>query len=338
MKKQQARTDKGEGFFRLFILPAEISDKSKRELEICVRMAAITGDKGWLEPDKNVKTLILEHQMAANRLNFLPMWDALSGIERLQTGLRDGSLPGLRFFSHIILPLITAYKNGNNFVVASIIRKNSPLLDKKTLGACADDQIKQIEKARLAVSSLADLWSDKNTPTFLQILKKVSETNLFILPEILYTFAKVVEDPTEEFEEAEEDKDDELVAWSNFLETKFDQIERYSRYIQGEAQYDTHQGIKGLEFPRVCVVMDDSEARGFMFSYDRLFGAKEDTRKKDQKQETAIDRTRRLFYVTCSRAEDSLALVAYTSGPEQVKNHILREGWFNEDEIESVSL
>lgn len=83
--------------------------------------------------------------------------------------------------------------------------------------------------------------------------------------------------------------------------------------------------------------MDDSEARGFMFSYDRLFGAKEDTRKKDPKQETAIDRTRRLFYVTCSRAEDSLALVAYTSEPEQVWDHVLREGWFNNDKIELVA-
>ena len=146
-----------------------------------------------------------------------------------------------------------------------------------------------------------------------------------------------LEEPTEEFEETEDNKNDELVAWRNFLETSFDQIERYSQYIQGEAQYDTHQGIKGLEFPRVCVVMDDSEARGFMFSYDKLFGAKEDSKRRDPGQETSIDRTKRLFYVTCSRAEDSLALVAYTSGPEQVRNHVIREGWFKEEEVELLA-
>ncbi|MDA3788453.1 MAG: hypothetical protein PF503_08170, partial [Desulfobacula sp.] len=183
--------------------------------------------------------------------------------------------------------------------------------------------------------SLAALWSEENIPTFLQVLKTVNKTNLFRLPEILRTFAKFVEDPTEEFEEAEEneDKDDELVAWSNFLETPFDQIERYSQYIQGEAQYDTHQGIKGLQFSRVCVIMDDFEARGFMFSYDKLFGAKQDTGGKNPGQDTSNDRTRRLFYVTCSRAEDSLALVAYTPIPEQVKNHVINEGWFKEEEI-----
>ena len=160
--------------------------------------------------------------------------------------------------------------------------------------------------------------------------------NLFELPEILRTFAKHVEEPTEEPEEVEDNKTDELVAWRHFLETPFDQIERYSQYIQGEAQYDTHQGIKGLEFPRVCVIMDDSEARGFMFSYDKLFGAKEDSRRRDVGQETSIDRTRRLFYVTCSRAEDSLALIAYTSKPEQVREYVIRESWFKEEEIELI--
>ncbi len=112
---QKPRADKGEGFVHLFILPVETMDKSAREGEICTRMASITGDDGWLEPDKSVKTLILEHRMAANRLGFLPMWDALSTADSLQTGLRDGTLPGLRFFSQLILPLVKACQSDNKF-------------------------------------------------------------------------------------------------------------------------------------------------------------------------------------------------------------------------------
>ena len=41
-----------------------------------------------------------------------------------------------------------------------------------------------------------------------------------------------------------------------------------------DAPFDTHQGVKGLEFPRVFVVIDDEAARGFMFSYEKLFGAR----------------------------------------------------------------
>ena len=61
------------------------------------------------------------------------------------------------------------------------------------------------------------------------------------------------------------------------------------------------------------VVVSDEEARGFMFNYDKLFGAKSrskaDLEHEAAGKETTIDRTRRLFYVMCSRAEKSLPVV-----------------------------
>ena len=36
-------------------------------------------------------------------------------------------------------------------------------------------------------------------------------------------------------------------------------------YFSGKARFDTHQGVKGREFDRVMVIMDDSEAKGFTF-------------------------------------------------------------------------
>ena|SRR6056297_675629 len=101
---------------------------------------------------------------------------------------------------------------------------------------------------------------------------------------------------------------------------------------------DTHQGVKGLEFERVMVIMDDSEARGFMFGYAKLLGEKaptaNDLKKKKEGKDTSIDRTRRLLYVTSSRAEQSLALVVYSGNPDSVKAHVIDNGWFSEDEID----
>ena len=115
------------------------------------------------------------------------------------------------------------------------------------------------------------------------------------------------------------------------------QFEEYVKYISDETRFGTHQGIKGLQFPRVMVILDDEEARGFLFSYDKLFSAKEptagDKKNEAEGKETSIDRTRRLFYVTCSRAESSLAIVAYSKEPDKVKNHAISQGWFTEDEI-----
>jgi DNA helicase-2/ATP-dependent DNA helicase PcrA len=107
------------------------------------------------------------------------------------------------------------------------------------------------------------------------------------------------------------------------------------------SQFDTHQGVKGLEFPRVMVIVSDEEARGFMFAYDKLFGTKDksktDLENEASGKETTIDRTRRLFYVTCSRAEESLAVVYYANDPALARDAMIRQGWFEQNEIEIIT-
>jgi DNA helicase II / ATP-dependent DNA helicase PcrA len=86
------------------------------------------------------------------------------------------------------------------------------------------------------------------------------------------------------------------------------------------------------------VIMDDEDARGFTFNFDKLFEvtpkSQGDLKKEAEGEETSSDKTRRLFYVTCSRAESSLALVVYTENPSAAKEFFMRKGWFSESEIE----
>ncbi len=60
-------------------------------------------------------------------------------------------------------------------------------------------------------------------------------------------------------------------------------------------------------------------AGGNQFSYDKIFGgvelSKTDNKNVEEGKETTIDRTLRLLYITCSRAEESLALVLWSSAP-----------------------
>lgn len=61
-----------------------------------------------------------------------------------------------------------------------------------------------------------------------------------------------------------------------------------------------------------------------------------DLKKLEEGKDSSIDRTRRLLYVTCSRAERSLALVVYAENPEAVKAHVIDHGWFIEDEVNTA--
>jgi len=339
-QEQRPRSDSGEGFVRLFVLNIETPDKPDAERRVAEAMAGISGDPAWKTPQSEVKTLILEHHMAARRMGFLEMFQALYQVEGLQTGLRDGSLSGLRLFSELVSPVLKARARGDEFAVAAIVRKASPLLGRAAFMAAGSDQRGQIKKAREAVDELMKLWSNDGNPLFRDVLKCIARSNLFEIPDALQPMALRPDVAAEvaDGKAAEEDPADPVqMAWESFLDTPFIQIERYASYVSGQATFETHQGVKGREFPRVMVIMDDAEARGFLFNYEKLFAAKEKTKndldnERDGK-ETGIDRTRRLFYVTCSRAQKSLALVAYTSRADKLREYVLREGWLDENEI-----
>jgi DNA helicase-2/ATP-dependent DNA helicase PcrA len=178
------------------------------------------------------------------------------------------------------------------------------------------------------------LW-DEHSPKLLEIITYVKAHKLFHLTD---NFEKLlIEINQADFSEEQISEDSILSAWFKSLQSDYSQVVAYDLYISDEATYGTHQGVKGLEFPRVMVILDDDDAAGgFMFSYEKLFGAKALTA-TDQKniaegKDSSIDRTRRLFYVTCSRAEKSLAVVAYTNVPERVKDQVIANNWFERDE------
>jgi DNA helicase-2/ATP-dependent DNA helicase PcrA len=343
-QEQQFRTNATEGFVRLYILDSNLTSKKEDEILIAQKMAEATKDPEWMKPEA-VKTLILEHRMAAIRLGFDAMYKPLYENGELKTDLLDGTLSELKFFKDLVWLLKEAKQDGNDFAVASIVRKHSPLLDKAILKAAGEEQLKQIQKAKQAVEDLYSLWEENKTPRFIDILRNIVKTGLFDIPESLKPIAKrSVEEQQEAEHYISNNSDDKnltvIDSLDKFMLTSFEQIKPYSDYITGKASFDTHQGVKGLEFPRVMVILDDSSARSFLFSYEKLFGVKDktptDLKNEEEGKETGIDRTRRLFYVTCSRAEESLAIVAYTSNPDSVKKHAVDQDWFLDDEIEIV--
>lgn len=344
-QQQESPEDKEEGLIRFFIVPSGLpTDKEIIERNICNRMAEIAGDDLWKNNKSDVKTLTLEHHMAARRMGFLGLFEALYKADKLKTGLLDGSLPGVRFFTQIILPIVTAKGNNDEFSVARIVRRYSPFFDTDKFKN-ETDQIGVLRSANDAVNALYKLWENNADPKLIDILKKVYASKLFALPESLNIIAKRTDDeiaaitlPESDEENGAEVGDDVIDAWDAALENGFSQIESYNEYILDKASYGTHQGVKGLQFPRVLVVLDDEEARGFLFSFDKILGLKSpsetDLKNMKEKKETSIDRTLRLFYVACSRAQKSLAIVAYTSSPDSVQKHIQNIGWIEADEIE----
>lgn len=307
-----------EGYVRMFVFPSEGVDKIAAERSICVHMAGLTADREWLSEDE-VKVLILEHRMAALRMGFDDLLAALYPVSQFRTALLDGSLSIVNFFTNLVLPLWDA--KGDKFAIARIVRASSPLASASALKG-ADDELEQLARAQAAVDALIALLDGNPETTFGQVAQNIAGTGLFTIPDLL---AVALAGADVEDDDGEEERSERDLGIAAFLAAPFRQVRAYAKYVGGKARFDTHQGVKGLEFPRVMVIMDDHEARGFLFKYEKLFGG------GGEDNQTAS--TRRLFYVTCSRAEQSLALVAYAENPERVRNQLLANGWFKPDEI-----
>ena len=336
-QQQLARTENSGGFIRLFIV-ARTSDKLTVENNIKSKMSELTTDKDWND-DKSVKTLTLEHHMAAVRMGFNTFFSPLYQVDKLKQGLLEGTLSSAIFFTKMILPLYIAHKANNKFEIANIVKRNSPMFDKKNIYEIVDKK-EILNQANINVDNLLKLWESDKHPTLFDLLSEVNESKLFIIPSDLKLSLERTKSSGDE--EEQEDDDKILFAWDQALASNFNEIVRYNDYISESSNFGTHQGVKGLEFERVMVVIDDDESKGFMFSYDKLFGLK-DLTKGDNKniaegKETGKDRTARLFYVGCSRAKKSLAVVAYTdtANIQQLKTNIVNLEWFNEDEIEII--
>ncbi|MFR1723462.1 UvrD-helicase domain-containing protein [Emergencia timonensis] len=327
-KMQQPRTDAAVGTVCLFIANSS-NNKIEIESKVAKHMSQLTSDAEW-EKSGAYQSLILEHHMAARRLGFKTLFSPLYGNKKLAQSVLDGNLPEARLFSQMIFPVIDADKVGNKFEVAKIIKQYSPLLSVKNLQKNDKNQRQCLQTADKSVKSLCKLFEKEANLSCIDVLNEIQRTGLFELSDrILRLLAPHVEE-----------EDPQLVSLRQALVAPVDEMRSYCLYVGDLSSFSTHQGVKGLEYPRVMVIMDDTEAGGFLFSYEKLFGAKEmsvtDTENENQGKDSSISRTRRLFYVACTRAKQSLALVAYTQDRESVKQTVLRNKWFSESEIELI--
>lgn len=351
-EEQVPRSDAENGLVRVFIASQIGVNPFVIEAEVRQRMAAITDDSAWQNAD-TVKTLALEHLMSARRFGFVHFFEPLWSIENLRTSLLQGTGADLGFFIRDVLPLVKALRANDRFGATAIIKASSPLLDRAALQGAGSNQIAQLGRAKAACDGLLLLIQEQPEVSAQAVLEYVAHTGLFTIPDTLAPFVPscaetaTQDNATQNGQEGQtedpevEDTSPQLSAWNKALEAPLSQIERYDLYVRGQSQFGTHQGVKGLEFPRVLVVINDDEARGFLFAYDKFFGAKEKS-KADHENEAAgrdssSDRTRRLFYVTCSRAEQSLAIVYYSPNPELARNAILQYGWFEQGEVELIN-
>ena len=320
------------GAAKLFIVQAG-PDRNARLSQARQLMAAANDDPLWQsdEQEGNVRVLVLVHRIAASRLGFPDLYAALNdnGATRLKDGCLEGTAWVLRPFIQYLLPLMLAARAGDHFAVMSSLRNDCPLLAKDRI---ADQDVAALlERIRTDVDTFVYMFRAGSVSTIRQVLAFVHERQLAELDQrfIPYLTDAAPEDP--------EDEHSDYQGVLAFLATPATQLLGYRRYIESESPFSTQQGIKGAEFTRVLVVLDDEESDYRQFSYGKYWGIEAlsatDSENIRAQMDSVLDRTRRLFYVCCSRALQDLAVVLFVPNVQNAQRAVLAKGIFAPEDI-----
>lgn len=316
-----------DGTARLFILPADVR-RAERLAGVRAWLANENHDPLWLDDNVGggVRMLVIVHRIAATRLGFSNIYSALNdkAPESFKNGLIDGQAWIVRPFIRHLLPLLEAYRSGDNFKVIRLLRKSCPRLSDDYIQG--QDVAVVLDDLQACLVMLDEMMQIGSTVPIGEVVSFVRDRGLAELDE---RFTPVLEEFAENSPVGANAPENSAV---RFLRCNAGEIWGYRSYIENQSPFSTQQGIKGAEFDRVLVVVDDEESTMPSFSYGKYFGfaplSDKDQDNIANGRESVVERTRRLFYVCCSRAVQDLAVVVFAHDVEAVSAIVIAKGYF----------
>lgn len=341
--RQHPREEKSSGLVRVFIggTATTPEEKLRREALCESAMEAANASAEWRPGNPGHKVLALEHALVARRGDFLEIFEALAlldpdSVRPDATGETSGPT-AVQVLLREMMDLADCVNGGqvsSDFAVTEVLHRYGRLLN---LPADGETRVQQLKTYQRAVEQFAAACSNPSA-TVREVLVAIVRSGLFEPDKrLLVAFNDTTPPPDAPAPRQKESVENRLArGWNALFASPWIQVGRFKTYLSGNSHLATHQVVKGSEFEHVMVVMDDEDAGGFLFAYDRLFGASlgdSDIKNVEENKETSIDRTLRLLYVTCSRAKESLALVLWARDAGQAQAYAKKSKWFLPSEV-----
>ncbi|MDB5576040.1 MAG: hypothetical protein JWR80_1216 [Bradyrhizobium sp.] len=272
---------------------------------------------GWKDRD-DVMKLLLARQMIARRLGFSALNDLFNDDNKASTRGKDAYEDGSHFlltpFLSTLCPLLRAREAGEHHRVIEVLRRESPAF--ATDGENAGKSLRHmLEASQLAIDELHKHWGEQSVG---DILRHSAKTRLIRVSERLREH--LVREPRAEAYDEElhvQEKGDWLA--DAFFAMKPDELPSYAKFIQENSAFSTQHGVKGEEYGRVLVLYDDIEAKWTHYNFNKMLTPKACGDPTDGQ----LEKSRKLAYVSFSRAENELGIILFTPFPEAAKTELM---------------
>jgi len=323
-----------QGSARMFVLPNTLN-RTETLARVRAWSAAADNDEGWTTPDLAVKILVIVHRMAANRLGFGGIYSALNDrtSDGMKQGMQDGTGWPVRPFLSFALPISAAMRSGDEFGAMNLLREFSPRLAPGALiGGRAAGVLRELHADVLKLVAMLD----EPAATIGDIAIHLRDSGLFEFDERykrVLGFLGDIPDAAKEAESADAapvETQSSEAALVKFFQCPAQELRPYERYVSEASPYATQHGVKGAQFNRVIVVMDEEENDYRTYNYERVF-ASADARAADRARaqdgdENTWSRTLRLLYVCCTRAQRGLMLTFFVADPASTVEDVVASG------------
>lgn len=346
-----------EGSARIFVLP-NTDDRQAALKQIRKWSAGADSDNSWVQAgatdsrDAAVKILVIVHRMAAKQLGWEGIYSALN--DKAPTSFKQGLLEGtcwpVRQLLSFVVPLVKAMDEGDEFKTMNILRLHCPRLRQTgEAGKNVAAVLKGVREATLALQAMAH---DPAT-SLADLIEHLYQERLLVLDERMERALQLHANGEATVEETggdalSGDDVDEEGGGSAAREAADASVERllqcpaaellpYALYVAEGSPFATQHGVKGAQFDRVIVVMDEEQSDYRLYNYEKVLSEKqaslEDRRAFETGDDNTWSRTLRLLYVCCTRAKRGLALAFFVVDPEATAAHIVASGIFPKDAV-----
>lgn len=291
------------------------------------KMDAALLDWGWNERNDVIR-LFLVRQMIARRMGFSKLNRLFNGAyasSRTEDAFEAGEHFLLVPLTTTIYPLVAAHKTDDSRQIIDLLRRDSPAFAVDGLNATKTLKA-MIDTSRTLIGQLETLWTSGTVKDVLQFC---------VDKQIIRTSEKLREHlervpRAEEYDESIHslDKGDWLADAFFCMDTT--EIPPYTSFISKNTAYSTQHGVKGEEYPKVVVVYDDIEASWSNYSFCKILTPETAGEPTDGQRA----RSRKLAYVSFSRALEDLRVLFFTPNPEAARQELIAKKLLEPDQIE----
>lgn len=267
-------------------------------------------DEGWdLSPDKT-KILMLTHNILANELQY----SQIANAYRYKESFTKKEDPHIEFLVDTIEPVCEAFQDGRYGEMFAIIGNRS-------------DYIRSHKDKETWTKDMNELIQCRENGTIGEVLNTLKRTHRPRLPD-------KVQGIESDLEKASQEEIDESLTLSQINKLRkipYKEVQALASFINDRTPFSTKHGVKGAEFENVLVVL----GRGWnQYNWNQFLEWVPDKYPANKKD--FYERNRNLFYVTCSRPKQRLALL-YTQKLSNAAMGTLKF-WFGNENVIPLSL